>query len=305
MELIRIFNINTIKKTTMKRLYIYIVSLIIVASALSSCNDYQAFEYPSIGTKNPTAISNVVATSLPGQIALKWTVPTDSNYYFVRVSYFDHLSQKTIVRVASVYKDTLLIPNTRAKYGEYEFKFQTFSRSNVGGDIVFTKAVSGVAPIVVTVLKTKIPLVADQLSTNAQEPTEGAIKNLLDGNLATYFHTAWSVSIPGPHLMQVDLKKTISNFQFYFGNRDNGSNKPQTVDLMGSTDGVSWQLIQTISQGLPTGAKSEYTSPTINAATPFSKLRLVVQKTNSSSVYFTMSEFSVFEITTTIVDPEK
>jgi hypothetical protein len=304
MELIRIFNINTIKKTTMKRLYIYIVSLIIAASTLSSCNDYQAFEYPSIGTKNPTAISNVVATPLPGQIALKWTVPADSNYYFVRVSYFDHLSQKTIVRVASVYKDTLLIPNTRAKFGEYEFKFQTFSRSNVGSAVLGMKAVSGIAPIVVTVIKNKIPVIADQLSTNAQEPTEGAIKNLLDGSLDTYFHTAWSVSIPGPHWMQVDLKKTISNFQFYFGNRNNGSNKPQTVDLMGSVDGTNWQLIQTISQGLPTGAKSEYTSPTINATTPFSMLRLVVQKTNTSSVYFTMSEFSVYEIITKTVNPE-
>lgn len=80
--------------------------------------------------------------------------------------------------------------------------------------------------------------------------------------------------------MQVDLKKIISNFQFYFGNRDNGSNKPQTIDLMGSVDGINWQLIQTISH-MPTSTKSEYTSPTINATIPFSKLRLVVQKTNT------------------------
>jgi len=304
MELTRTLKTNTIKKTTMKRLYIYITSLIIATLALSSCNDYQPFEYPSIGTKNPSIVTNVIATSLPGQIALKWTVPSDSNYYFVKVSYFDHLSQKTIVRVASVYKDTLLIPNTRAKFGEYEFKFQTFSRSNIGSSTSVVKALSGVAPTVVTIIKNKIPVTADQLTTNAQEPTEGAIKNLVDGNLDTYFHTAWSVSIPGPHWMQVDLRKKTSNFQFYFGNRNNGSNKPQTIDIMGSVDGTNWQLIQTINQGLPTGAKSEYTSPTINATAPFTMLRFIVQKTNTSSVFFTMSEFSVYEIITQTVNPE-
>lgn len=289
----------------MKKICIYIFTLVAVAAGLASCNDYQAVDYPAIGSETPTAISNVVSTSLPGQIALKWKVPADSNYYFVRVSYFDHLTQKTITRVASVYKDTLLIPNTRAKFGEYEFKLQTFSRSNVGGEVVTAKAVSGIAPTVVTVIKNKIPLTATQLSTNAQEPTEGPIKNLLDNNMDTYFHTAWSVNIPGPHWMQVDLTKTTSSFQFYFANRNNTSNKPQTIDVLGSVDGTSWQLVQTINQGMPTGAKSEYTSPTINSTIPYSKLRLVVQKTNNSSVYFTMSEFSVFEITTTIVDPEK
>ncbi len=282
------------------------LSLAAVTLSLFSCNDYQAIEYPSIGTDHPSAVTNVVTDSLPGQIALSWTVPADSNYYYVKVSYFDPLTQKEIVRVASVYKDTLLIPNTRAKYGEYEFKFQSFNRSNIGGDPVTVKGVSGKAPATVVVTKTKIPLTAGRLSTNAQEPTEGAIANLLDGDLGTYFHTAWSVTPApaGPYWLQVDLGKSVTTFQFYYGNRDNTNNKPQIIDLMGSDDGVNWQLIETINQGLPTGAKSEYTSDVITSAFSFSKLRLVVQATNNGTVFFTMSEFAVYEIVTSVYDPE-
>ena len=288
----------------MKKFFIYTMGLVAVAFSFFSCNDYQAIEYPLIGSKQPSVITNVISTPLAGQIALKWDVPADSNYYYVKVSYFDHLTQKNIVRVASVFKDSLFIPNTRAKFGDYEFKFQSFSRSDIGGEIVNVKAKSGIAPAIVTATKVKIQLTADQLSSNAQEPTEGAIKNLLDGNFDTFFHTAWSVSIPSPHWMQVDLLKSVTNFQFYYANRNNSGNKLQTVDLMGSNDGVTWQLIKTISQGLPTGAKAEYTSEVITSAFPFSKLRLVVQKTNTGSTYFTMSEFSVFDVTLNTFDPE-
>ena len=109
----------------MKQIFKYTLSLVTAALTLVGCSDYQAIEYPAVGTDNPSSITNVETSPLPGKIALKWDVPADSNYYFVKVSYFDHLTQKNIARVASVYKDTMEIPGTRAKFGEYEFKIQT------------------------------------------------------------------------------------------------------------------------------------------------------------------------------------
>ena len=44
-------------------------------------------------------------------------------------------------------------------------------------------------------ISTALELTADMLGTNAQEPSEGAIANLLDGNTGTFFHTRWSGTV--------------------------------------------------------------------------------------------------------------
>ena len=61
---------------------------------------------------------------------------------------------------------------------------------------------------------------ADQLSTNAQEPSEGPIKNLIDGKGNTFFHTRWSSpQIELPHYIQIDFKEAHEDFAIYYQNR--------------------------------------------------------------------------------------
>ena len=89
------------------------------------------------------------------------------------------------MRTASIYADSIEIPDTRKKFGEYQFSVQTVSPT---GDKSAVQTISKVSePALPTFVSTQIALTAADLSTNAQEPTEGPIANLLDGNTGTFF----------------------------------------------------------------------------------------------------------------------
>lgn len=68
-----------------------------------------------------------------------------------------------------------------------------------------------------------IPLTADMFSSNALEPSEGSLANLLDGNLSTYFHSAWSVTVDDNHYLQVTLPEGYSKVQIEYSNRVSGT----------------------------------------------------------------------------------
>lgn len=289
----------------MKKNFIHTTALIAGILSLSGCDDYHAIEYPDEGTTAPTAVTEITTTPLPGQIGLKWEVPADSNYYYLQVSYFDHLTREKVTRVASVYTDTMLISNTRARYGEYEFNFQTFNLSKAGSAVTTIKGVSGKAPSRVTYTKNKIPLTAGQLSTNAQEPTEGAIANLLDGNVSTFFHTRWSSpQIPMPQYIEVKLNEPHQNFQFYYQNRNGSQVGAEIIEVQISNDGVTWEILTTISSGLPSGSKAEYTSEIFQPANSFTYFRYNVVQTYGSKKYFNMAEFALYDVFINIDDPE-
>ena len=46
-----------------------------------------------------------------------------------------------------------------------------------------------------------------QLASEAQEPSEGPIEGLVDGDISTFFHTAWSVSYDGTHYLQFSIEQ--------------------------------------------------------------------------------------------------
>lgn len=88
---------------------------------------------------------------------------------------------------------------------------------------------------------TKIITDVNQLSTNAQESTEGPIENLLDENNATYWHTDWHGSVSDPHYLQVDMQKEYKGLSMHYVNR-NGSSyqgwpKEFRIDYCDTADG--------------------------------------------------------------------
>ncbi|KOH46772.1 discoidin domain-containing protein [Sunxiuqinia dokdonensis] len=290
----------------MKKTLIYTLGLAALSLGLSSCEeDYQAIEYPEAVSSIPAPISNIVSTSLPGQIALNWDLPESTDYYYMQVSYFDHLMEKEVVRVASSYADSMLIDNTRAKFGEYEFRFQTFSLANVGSEITTVTAVSEKAPATVTISSSKVNLTADQLSTNNQEPSEGPIANLVDGDAGSFFHTRWSSpQIPMPQYIQVDLAEPIQAFQFYFQNRAWSQVGAEIVEIQISNDGENWETLTTIDGGLPSGGGAEYTSEIFEPENSFTFFRYNVLQTYGSRNYFNMAEFALFDVDIQTYDPE-
>ncbi len=142
----------------------------------------------------------------------------------------------------------------------------------------------------------KVPLSVDMLSSNAQEPNEGPIANLIDDNPATYFHSAWSFAIADPHHIQINLKNAITMCRFDYQNRNNSNGKSTEVKIMVSGNGTDWKELAHINSGLPTVAGSKYSSVEYNASQPFKYFRFVVYKTNSgvAPTFFNMAEFSLY-----------
>lgn len=283
----------------MKRImFKYHIGLLLfgVALATASCSD----DYAVI----PVEITNLTAESTPGRIVLRWDTPEESNIRYVEVNYYDPLQKKDVMRTASIYADSIEIPDTRKKYGEYTFKVQTVSATGDKGAIQTITQTSEAAPI--TTVSTQIALTAADLSTNAQEPSEGPIANLLDGNTSTFFHTAWSVTIAAPHWLQVNLKQEITgSYSFYYAPRNNANNKPTNFDLMGSMDGEDWFLIKNFTKekdGLPVTSTGTFTSGVYQVETPFNQIRIVVKETNTGSIFWTMSEFKFYQVS--VKDPE-
>lgn len=79
-------------------------------------------------------------------------------------------------------------------------------------------------PIVVNVKIEKYKLTPEMLFSNAVEPSEGSLANLLDENPNTFFHSAWSVAVNGTHYVQVTLPEPISEFAFSYANRNTNAN---------------------------------------------------------------------------------
>lgn len=292
----------------MKKLYKYL-TLVMISScfALASCSDkYDSFVGSDEFLTTPSAVSNVSYESLPGAIALKWDVPADSNYYFLRVSYYDHLTEKNVSRICSAQRDTMVISSTRAKFGDYNFTFQTFNSKNEGGEIQTLQAKSGIAPSYELISNAKVQLVESQLSTNAQEPSEGHIRNLIDGNAGTFFHTRWSSpQMDLPHFIDIALNEELTNFSFYYQNRNGSQVGPRELEILIGNDGENWESIKILSAGLPSGSKEEYHSDVVRNTTPFKYLRFSINKTYGDKKYFNLAEFVLYNTEITVVDPEK
>ena len=106
-----------------KNIFLLAVTLLLIGFA--SCSDEDT---------KPIIPSDVIDLSAdtqdkPGYIVLRWATPDDNTIRYIKVSYYDYLLEQDVVRLASVYADSVLIPDTRKKFGEYEFKVQSYSET--------------------------------------------------------------------------------------------------------------------------------------------------------------------------------
>lgn len=80
-----------------------------------------------------------------------------------------------------------------------------------------------------------------QLSTNAQEPSEGPISALIDGDTNTFFHSTWSVASSDNvfHYLQIDLKQAYQSLLLNYYKRANTasySGEPYKVHVFATND---------------------------------------------------------------------
>ena len=149
--------------------------------------------------------------------------------------------------------------------------------------------------ICVNILGPKFPLKADMLSSNAVEPREGSLANLLDGNVSTFFHSLWSSKISEKHWLQVNLPESLNYFQFNYTNRQsNGNAALKDFDVMVGPDDSHLTLLRnfTLSDGLPTGGAGTFASPELKTEQPIKVIRFVCNKSFGGQ-FWVWSELSI------------
>lgn len=139
------------------------------------------------------------------------------------------------------------------------------------------------------------PLTVGMLSSNAIEPSEGSLANLLDGNVDSYFHSAWSVAVSGAHHLQVNLPENVKRFGFSYTNRSNNGNAAMAWFTVYGGDNL--ELIKSYSwdnDGLPGGAAAKYTSGILTSETPINTVRFECNGNWTGGVFFVWSEFRFY-----------
>lgn len=145
---------------------------------------------------------------------------------------------------------------------------------------------------------------ASAYTCNYKESSEGSYEGLIDGNLNTYFHSAYGVASTANHYLQIQADMSAQDaVRFLFRKRyNNHVNRPTDILVQGSTDGETFEDITEITDGLPV-TKDEntdpyYCSPALNVSGKnYQYIRFTVKATNngaadnSSHVFFTFSEF--------------
>ena len=116
---------------------------------------------------------------------------------------------------------------------------------------------------------------ASQWATNAQEPNEGPIANITDGNINTFFHSRYSAAEPDEdHYVEATLPEATDHIYIAFIKRQGSDNGlPTQIDVTGGNAAKV-----TITDGLP--ANSWYFAE-VNLSAPTDVVRFTVPTTKS------------------------
>lgn len=284
----------------MKKIYI-LSTLIAWMGFMNACSDDTADE------RVPSTIDNLKAEACEGGVILKWEVPADSGFLYVRVDYRHPGTGEKRTRNASVYQDSLLIDGLYAKDGPYTFYVCSVSATGTKSKAVSVSCTA--FPVQPTVEKQtqEVVLSPENLSTNAQEPSEGPIANLVDGNYSDFFHSAWSSDIPAPHYVDIALPEAVDLFEIvtWYRSGKRGGVAPSVITVLGSNDGIVWEEIGEINDDGNSPTKERFTSPVLgDKEKSYTYLRYRVDETVDGNVYFALAEMKINKVWYDIYDPE-
>ena len=294
----------------MRYFFRYLLVLLVNTMILSACSDNEV-SYPA---PTPLSEASVTVEARPGAIMFHWDVPEDANYYYVGVTYQLPEQSNPYRRLASVYSDSLLVDGLLQRYGVMDFTFQTFSRDGQASTSFVVNAQAGAAEktIILTGEKAGVTLTADHVFTDNCDGWN-PVEYMLDNNISTAFVSDWINPGPMPRYVVMDLQRAVQAFTFSYTTRDHANkDHPKSINVYGSNtfdgtfDPSNAVLIGSITSGLPEGRAETYTSPTfIIKDNPCSIIWLEIPETVSGHVFYSLSEISVTEYMTTVIDPEE
>ena len=299
----------------MKRILFVVICILSGVCGLMSCSE-DGNNYPF-----PSDITDIKATPGPGSITLSWTLPEDENLKYVEVNYTIPETGKVYRKQISTFASSLLVDNLLHRYGEIDFKIQTYNEGNTGGN-VFTISAQAESALPTYSNPEVIPLNVSAMYTNAPFTTR-PLSALIDGDVATFFHSQWQTPVALPHYIVIDLGKEFSAFSFKSTNSNRANDRSwKTLNVYGSTgydpeaffDGVKFVDGKSvdISKGgatllasytdLPGTVSTIYTSEIVQAKAPVRWVWFEVTETTDGIPYFALAELEIYKYT--IMSPE-
>lgn len=195
----------------------------------------------------------------------------------------------------STSKLSVVVKRSGLDYGNYvlPLRLATCSHPTFQIDEAANTCLFGISYVPDESKLSKVALTEAMIDFFPNPTNEGSIAEMLDGKADTYYHSNWSGEHALPHYLDFKLGKESTAFLFQYMTRHNNSNgTPQQISIYGSTDGVTYKKVTTITDGLPTGTGATYKSP-VMVGKPFKFLRVSVEKTPNGGS-FAMAEFSLF-----------
>lgn len=260
----------------------------------------------------PSDIQSATATARVGGALVKFVAPSDSNYDFVQVMYDRQNGSKRSVNV-SKYSDSVLINGLLNKY-DYVFTVRTVrsnGESTKYGKDVLTNAVKPIRRSPDTAWDasrlTKVITTDAMLQTFTQETTEGPKSALVDGNINTFWHTAWSSGVqPLPHWIMVDYgtPQSIGVIKYNFRQSASTAGRPTQVAFETSTNGTTWTRVFTSAANLPVANTAQEQVITLPRNYTSRYFRFVILAASGTTTYTHLGEISFHSMGFNIVDKE-
>lgn len=264
------------------------------------------------GSVAPATISNLQAEPQEGAILLSWDNPAEGDFLYAQVQYVDPLTSELRKVNVSHFTDEFLLSGLYRKNGAYTFK--VYSVSSTGTFSTAWEEVSATAlkvpPTVTSTAPVPVQLTTDMLSSNASDPQEGVLANMIDGNPESFWSSNWHAKPPFPHYIQVDLPEAIQGARIKITNRAADKYNPDQSYIECSNDGNEWTRLSTIASGtIPLKASGVYETPTLSlypeTGLTFSKIRFCVESTGLPGWdIWCLAEFELSKVSYEIIDPE-
>lgn len=293
---------------------------VVLESSDASVNSYgsESFILPTYSEPTLSFASQIIAGSRSGEITATVTLPIQNSWDIS----FEVEVDPTVVSQCNMLNGTQYeAVDASALTGNTSFTMPNGSSSvDIKLNVDFSKftALNSVLPLRITgisvdgiesnvttgwivVTMPRIPITAAMLSTNAQEPSEGPIANLLDGNVETFFHSLWSSTINEKHYIQVTLPETYSKVWIRYCNRHNNANNSLLYFYLytgTSNDNLEfYKMYGWDTDGLKYG-EAEWSTVSAELSTPQSVFRIEEYWTLADQAngihFFSMSELEMY-----------
>ena len=311
--------LGTFMETFDGSLYSPVVPVVLESSDASG-NSYgsESFILPTYSEPTLSFASQIISGSRGGEITATVTLPIQNSWDIS----FEVEVDPTVVSQCNMLNGTQYeAVDASALTGNTSFTMPNGSSSvDIKLNVDFSKftALNSVLPLRITgisvdgiesnvttgwivVTMPRIPITAAMLSTNAQEPSEGPIANLLDGNVETFFHSLWSSTINEKHYIQVTLPETYSKVWIRYCNRHNNANNSLLYFYLytgTSNDNLEFfKMYGWDTDGLKYG-KAEWSTVSAELSTPQSVFRIEEYWTLADQAngihFFSMSELEMY-----------